>query len=468
MSFSKLFEPIQIGTMELKNRIAMAPMNMGWTDPMGYPGDQVLAHYAMRARGGFGLLTTEAVMINPHPWWGGEAMNVSHFTDYRFYRFWSKVVEIVHEYNKCKICVQLSPGWGRQGHAHVDTPDIYPAAPSAVPLHVDLRNLMSNKGWQTQMKKRAAATNPAVGEVDFTELIAMSDEQYFSEENQLNLKKMFMEVSEEMYHLIWREAPRELTHEEIVELEDRMATQAEEAFKLGLDAVEIHSPHGYLIHQFLSPMMNKRVDEYGGSVENRARILTNMIEKIRKRVGKDKPVMCRLSGADLQPGGATHEDMCQVAKLCKEAGINAINISQGSYQTSGVTFAYDGEGDFTKWAKGFKEATGLPTIVPNWVTPDAALKAITEDSVDIVSLGRQAIADPFWPVKVKEGRIKDIVKCTRCQQCYAHFIYNKWLTCSVNPMAGYERFFPEMWMKGTKFESKIARFKEKAEDLPQI
>jgi len=465
MSFSKLFEPIQIGDMEVKNRIAMAPMNMGFTDPNGYPGDQVLAHYATRARGGFGLITTEAVMINPHPWWGGEAMNVSTFTDYRYYRFWSKVVETVHNYDKCKICIQLSPGWGRQGHPHVNTPDVYPAAPSAIPLHIDLRNLMSNKGWETQLKKRAAKETAAV---DFTELIKMPDEMYFSDEVQSNLKKMFRAVSEELYHIIWREAPREITVEEIVEIEDRMAAQAEEAFKLGFDAVELHTPHGYLLHQFLSPMMNKRLDDYGGSVENRARIVTNIVKKIRKRVGNDKPVLCRLSGADLQPGGATHEDMCQVAKLCKEAGVNAINISQGSYQTSGSTFAYHGEGDFTRWAKGFKEATGLPTIVPNFVNPQTAVKAITEESVDIVSLGRQAIADPFWPVKVKENRVKDIVKCSRCQQCYAHFIFNKWLTCAVNPTAGYERFFPELWMKGSRFESRIAKFKEKAEDLPQI
>lgn len=466
MSFDKLFEPTSIGTLELKNRIAMAPMNMGFTDPMGYPGDQVLAHYAARARGGFGLLITEAVMINPHAWYGGDSMNVSHFTDYRYYRFWSKVVETIHSYDKCKICIQLSPGWGRQGHPHVATPDVYPAAPSAVPLHIDFRNVLSNKGWEKQIKKRIA--NPNMDAMDFSDLINMSDEEYFAPEFQLNLQKMAMGVDEELFHIMWRESPREMTIEEIREMEDRMALQSEAAFKLGFDAVEIHSPHGYLIHQFLSPIMNKRVDEYGGTIENRARFLTNIIKKIRERVGKDKPVWCRLSGDDLQPGGATHEDQCTVAKLCKEAGVDAIDISQGSYQTAGSTFAYDGEGDFSKWAKGFKDATGLPTIAPNFVTPEAALKAITEDSVDIVSMGRQAIADPFWPVKVKEGRVKDIVKCTRCQQCYANFIYNKWLNCAVNPTAGSERFYPELWLKGSKLESRVDKFKKKAEGLPQI
>jgi len=325
---------------------------------------------------------------------------------------------------------------------------------------------MANKGWETQLKKRVATQ--AAGAIDFSELIKMSDEQYYAEETQLALRHMVMSVSQELHDVIWRETPREITLVEIKELEDRMAVQAEEAFKLGFDAVEIHSPHGYLIHQFLSPIMNQRVDEYGGSLENRARFLTNIITKVRERVGKDKPVWCRLSGADLMPGGASHEDQCRVAALCRDAGVDAIDISQGSYQTAGTTFAYAGEGNFSRWAKGFKQATGLPTIVPNFINPESCIKAMTEDSVDIVSLGRQAIADPFWPAKVKEGRIKDIVKCTRCQECFSTFIFNQWTTCSVNPTAGRERLLPELWMKGSRLESRIAKYKARAEGLPQI
>jgi len=126
---------------------------------------------------------------------------------------------------------------------------------------------MANKGWETQLKKRAAG--PSATAIDFSELIKMSDEQYYAEETQLTLRQMVRGISPELHDVIWRETPREITMAEIKEMEDRMALQAEEAFKLGFDAVEIHSPHGYLIHQFLSPIMNKRVDEYGGSLENR-------------------------------------------------------------------------------------------------------------------------------------------------------------------------------------------------------
>ena len=109
MSYDILFEPIQIGTLELKNRIALAPMNMGYTGPLGYPSLQSLAYYATRARGGFGLIITEATMINPHSWWGGEAMNPARLTDYRYYRFWSEIVQTVQSYNGCKICIARCP-----------------------------------------------------------------------------------------------------------------------------------------------------------------------------------------------------------------------------------------------------------------------------------------------------------------------------------------------------------------------
>ncbi|MFO7557299.1 MAG: hypothetical protein R6X10_00580, partial [Desulfobacterales bacterium] len=118
MSYEALFEPITIGDMELKNRLAVAPMNVGYASPDGYPNDQYLAHYATRARGGFGLIITTAAMVNPYDWAGCEGMNPLKFTDYRYYRFWSEIVKAIHYYD-CKMAIQLSPGWGRQGHPNV-------------------------------------------------------------------------------------------------------------------------------------------------------------------------------------------------------------------------------------------------------------------------------------------------------------------------------------------------------------
>ncbi len=467
MSYESLFQPITIGDMELKNRLAVAPMNMGYSAPDGYPSDHYLAHYATRARGGFGMIITTAAMVNPYDWAGSEGLNPLKFTDNRYYRFWNEIIKAIHYYDGCKIAVQLSPGWGRQGHPRAGRPDIPAGAPSPIPITMDLRDYFKkSRGNIMQIKKSMPAED--FKNIDIEGLINMSDEEYFSDDFQNFLKETLSQLDPGLCGFLWGDVPRELTIPEIVDLEDRMAAQALDAFNIGFDAVEIHSPHGYLIHQFLSPKMNKRLDEYGGSLENRARFLMNITKKIRKKVGPDKPVWCRLSGDELQPGGIHHEETCQVAAMAKEAGINAINVSQGSYEAMGSGFAPDGEGDFTRWAAGFKEATGLPTMVPNFLTPACAEKAIKEQSVDIIELGRQSIADPFWPVKVQTGREKEIIKCTRCQNCYAEFGKKHFLNCSVNPVTGREKYFPELWLNNTKFGNRLNKALKKMEGFPQI
>jgi 2,4-dienoyl-CoA reductase-like NADH-dependent reductase (Old Yellow Enzyme family) len=471
MSYKKLFEPIVIGDCEIKNRIAMAPMNMGYTGPMGYPSEQSIAWYATHARGGFGLLITEAVVMNPHSWRGCDTLNPLLLMDQRFMRFHSEIVEYVHNYNKCKIFIQLSPGWGRQGHPGHETPHVPAGAPSPIPMRMEARNF--NKGWEKQIARVAKRGGvdiyeimPQIGIKDFDHIRNMNDEEY--DNFHMVLSGLVNQLMPSLSHVLNGDTPRKLTIAEIVDLEDRMAEQAFHAFEVEYDGVEIHSPHGYLIHEFLSPRSNKRSDIYGGSLENRARFLTNIVSKIRAKVGPNKPVGCRLCGDELMPGGLTHGEAVQVAAMCRDAGANFINVTQGSYENPGAGFAPDGENDFTRWAPGFKKATGLPIIIPNFITPDAALKAITHGNVDIVSLGRQAIADPFWPAKVKTGRIDDIVKCSRCQNCYMNLFESRWMHCMVNPTAGREKNYPHLWIDGGPLEKRAAKFIKKAEGLEQI
>ncbi len=463
MSYEALFEPIEIGDVTLKNRIAMSPMNMGFTGPMGYHGEQNTAWYAMRARGGFGLIITECVVMNPHRWQGSEILNPSLLTDYRYYRFHSEMTELIHEYNKCKIFMQLSPGWGRQGHPHVDSPDCPSGGPSAIPLEVDLRTL--NKGWEKQIRRIAPEISKMIP--DFDEIRKMNDTEYQAFVK--NIMPAVANISPELYHTAFGDTPREMKISEIVDLEDRYAVQADAAYKLGYDGIEVHAPHGYLIHSFLSPRSNQRHDQYGGSLENRARFLLNIIDKTRTKIGKEKAFGVRLSGDELMPGGITHEEIKKVVAWCRDAGANFFNVSQGSYENPGAAFAPDGENEFTRWAPGFKEASGgLPVITPNFVNPETAEAAITSGKTDIISLGRQSTADPFWPAKVKEGRINDIVKCTRCQRCYMDLMTSNWARCSVNPIVGREKLYPELWLDTPGLEKKVTRFKEKIKNLPQI
>ena len=459
MNFSALFEPIEIGDVQIKNRIAMAPMNPGLSGPNGYHGDANTAWYAMRARGGFGLIITECCVMNPHRWQGSQVLNPSLFTDQRYYRFHSEMVKLVHRYNGCKIFMQLSPGWGRQGHPHVESPDCPAGGPSAIPLEIDMRNF--TKGWEKQFKK----LNPNMP--DLALLQAMTEEEY--EAFRPVLKENVAAELPEMLHVIYGDTPRELTVPEIVDLEDRFALQADAAFKIEYDGIEVHAPHGYLIHSFLSPRSNRRTDAYGGSLENRARFLLNIIEKTRKKIGPDKAFGVRLSGDELMPGGITHEEVKQVVSWCRDAGANFFNVSQGCYENPGAAFAPDGENEFTRWAPGFKEASGgLPVITPNFVSPEAAAEVVKTGQSDMISLGRQAIADPFWPVKVKEGRVNDIVKCVRCQQCYMNLIVSHWVECAMNPIAGREKLYPELWLDAPGIQKKVNLFKQKASGLPQI
>lgn len=462
MSPTALFEPINIGNVELKNRIAMAPMNMGYTGPYGFASDQTYAWYATRARGGFGLIITECIVANPYLWRGSDSLNPLSMHNERYHRFLSRLANIVHQYDKTKICAQISPGWGRQGHPYIEDPSVSSAAPSAVRMELDIRNL--NKGWLRQIKKVAPELVEALG--DYSKFQQIPDDEY--EKVKMLILQAMMDKVPELAHSIYGETPRELTIKEIEQMEDVMVEQVCHAFALGFDAVELHTPHGYLLHQFLSPRCNKRMDKYGGSLENRGRVVTNIIERVRAKVGPDKALGCRLSGDELMPGGLTHEEACQFVTLFKDAGANFFNVSQGSYENPGKGFAPDGEDDYTLWAPGFKKASGgLPVITPNWINPEKAADAVKGGKTDIISLGRQSIADPFWPAKVKTGRTKEIVKCSRCQQCYWGLMTNQWATCAVNATAGFEQYYPELW-KHDGLDKKAKKFLEKCSGLEQI
>lgn len=465
MSTDVLFEPILIGNVELKNRIAMSPMNMGYTGPEGYASEQSNAWYAARARGGFGLIITECVVANPFPWRGSDSLNPLLVDSQKKYRQLSQMAEVIHSYKGAKVFIQVSPGWGRQGHP--DENGIASGAPSPVPLAIDLRNI--TKGWFrqfTRITKQAGISFPP--EIwDYDKIKSLSDDEY--EAIKPLILKMFQEKAPEYYHIICGHTPRELTIHEIEQLEDFMVEAVCACYDLGYDGVELHTPHGYLLHQFLSGRSNQRADFYGGSIENRGRVVTNIIERVRKKVGPDKVLGCRLSGDELMPEGLTHEEACAFVKLFTEAGANYFNVSQGGYENLGAGFAPDGEDDFTKWAPGFKTASGgLPIITPSFTNPETAAKAIASGKTDIISLGRQSIADPCWPAKVKEGRESDIVKCVRCQQCYMNLFENRWIRCSVNPTAGFEKYYPDLWKKDGLMDVKAQKFMEKSKNLPLI
>ena len=463
MNTDILFEPIQIGNMELKNRIAMSPMNMGYTGPEGYVSEQTNAWYAARARGGFGLIIIECVVANPYPWRGSDSLNPLLCDNQKKYRYLSQLADVIHSYKGTKVFMQISPGWGRQGHPDMMHESIASGAPSAIPMEMDIRNL--NYGWAKQLKRLGITLIDDVGGIET--LKNLSDEEYEDVKDMVfsYLKKN----APEFFHIVKGHTPRELTIAEIEKMEEFMVEQACTAYKLGFDGVELHTPHGYLLHQFLSPRSNHRTDIYGGSTEDRARVVTNIIERIRKKIGPEKVLGCRISGDELMPDGLEHKEVCKLVKIFTDAGANYYNISQGSYENPGAGFAPDGENEFTRWAPGFKDASeGLPIITPSFINSETAANAIKSGMTDIISLGRQSIADPYWPAKVKAGRCGDIVKCIRCQQCYMNLFEPRWIRCPVNPTAGFEKYYPELWQDNGLMDVRAKKFMDKREGLPQI
>ena len=461
MDYDELFEPLTVGDVELPNRIAMAPMNMVYCDPDGVNSEQWLAWYAARAKGGFGLIITDCVVVNPHTWRGSDHLNAHLFIDERHGRQLGVMADNIHTFGS-KVFIQLSPGFGRQGHASHLTPNEPSAAPSPIPYSVDLRNF--NDGWEKTQRRLDPKLNAVLEALGGLDAIRKMDEQQYADFESI-ISEVMKREDPGLYRSFKGDVPRQLTHSEIVEMEDRMAYATREAFRYGYDGVEIHSPHGYLIHQFLSQRSNERVDEYGGPLENRCRFLLNIISKTRELIGPERALGARFSGDELMPGGVTNSEMKKIVGMAAAEGLSYISVSQGCYENPGA-FAPDGEGEMLKYGPGFRKASGLPVFVPNMMTAKASAKAITSGKTDVVMLGRQAIADPFWPAKVKAGREKDIVKCARCNTCFINLFEHKWLRCEVNPTAGFEKYLPELWrINAPGMEKRVKKFLSKAEGL---
>ena len=241
-----------------------------------------------------------------------------------------------------------------------------------------------------------------------------------------------------------RQRPRPLTIPEIEKLEDNFAQGARRAKEAGFDAVEFICSAGYLISQFLSPITNKREDKYGGDIENRMRFILEIIEKTERLVGKDYPLMCRISGDELIPGGNTLKETKVIAQALAKAGILAINVTAGWHESSVPMITMEvPRGGYVYLAEGIKEAlrgTEVRVIASNRINdPVLAERILREGKADMISIGRSLVADPELPNKAREGRLDDITTCVACcQGCFDNLFAYTPFTCMVNPLVGKE------------------------------
>jgi len=269
------------------------------------------------------------------------------------------------------------------------------------------------------------------------------------------------------------DTPRAMTIEEIKELIEKYGLAAQRARQCGFDAVELHGAHGYMPLQFLSAYTNRRTDEYGGSLENRARFALEAIRAIKKYAGEDFPLIYRLSADEDVPNGITLEEACTFAKWAEEAGVDAIHVSAGTWDSRlhkymdvmagkasaegkklsyGVATSmwvppnYTPRGSLVHLAAAIKKHVTVPVIAVCSITPEMAEDILERGDADFVSIGRQTIADPDYPSKIAAGKPEKIRRCLRCNECLGEVMKSCGISCAVNPEAGkeYESFVKVM------------------------
>jgi 2,4-dienoyl-CoA reductase-like NADH-dependent reductase (Old Yellow Enzyme family) len=375
---TKLFEPISIRGVEIPNRIVLPPMTTRLATPDGAVTPELIRYYEVRAEGGAGLVTVE--MCSPEPA-GRHRNHELGILDDRFVPGLRQLTSRL-ESAGARAAIQIGHAGG---HTREDVTGAPPVAPSALPHQVQ--------------------------EVDVRTVV-----------------------------------PLELTRERIRVLVDAFAAAAERAVRAGFDVVELHGAHGYLIAQFLSPLDNHRTDEYGGSLKNRARFALEVTAACRQRVG-DAPLIFRYSADEYAPGGFTLDEAREIAPWLVEAGADALHVTGGCYRSrpSGALMipgmGYP-EAMFLPLARAIKQRVAVPVIaVGRLHDPAFVEQLLAEGQADMVALGRQLIADPEWPRKVREGRVAEIRPCVACNTCVDGMREGARLHCLVNPLAAREPEF---------------------------
>lgn len=261
------------------------------------------------------------------------------------------------------------------------------------------------------------------------------------------------------------DTPRAMTIDEIKELIQKYALSAQRARQCGFDAVELHGAHGYMPLQFLSAYTNRRTDEYGGSLENRARFALETIRAMKESAGEDFPLIYRLSADEQVPNGITLEEACTFAKWAEEAGADAIHVSAGTWDSrlhnynavmageaspegmnlsQGVATSmwvppnYTPRGTLVPLAEAVKKYVNIPVIAVCGISPEMGEDLLEHNGADFIAIGRQTIADPDYANKIRDKKPEEIRRCLRCNECLGEVMGSKGISCAVNPEAGKE------------------------------
>jgi len=364
-----LFEPIKIGNVEIKNRIALLPMGTSYVEA-GFVTPKQTGFIVERAKGETGLIILGGVsplQINLGP-----ILSIHHD---RYIPGLKQLTDEVHAYDS-KIFCQFT--------------------------------------YTYLFAKEEGAPIEIVGPSD---------------------------------HLcrILNAPARALTQEEIRQIIEEGGDAARRAREAGFDGVELLMGMGYVLCRFVSTHTNKRTDEYGGSPENRLRIVLEMIDNMKAKagIGPDFPLICRISPEEFMEGGLTVEDWRVLAPMLEKAGVLGLNIEAGWHECSvPTTQMIVPKGAFVHIAHEMKKVVDIPVIAGHKISdPVLANQIIEEGKADLAGMGRPLIADPYLPRKAREGRLDEIRHCISCNECLDGLMWGQEhapLRCTVNPQVGHE------------------------------
>lgn len=388
-SFPKLFQPITIGSMKLKNRVALAPMGTSLGNKDDTLSERMIAFYARIAQGGAGLITTGVAAVSKN---GTVGVGMNSLYDDRFIPGFKALADAVHAAG-AKLSVHLMHG-----------------GLEAYPFFTKKKRLVSPSG---------GIFGP----------------------NQMRFKGMALDRTTMVSHA--------MTRDDIDQVGDDFAAAALRAKRSGADAVELNGAQGFLLQQFYSPYFNKRTDEYGGDFNGRMRFPLEVVNKVRSAVGRDYPIIFRLVATEGAGGSLDVDDATRIALELEQAGVDALHVTAGrgispTAWSLMMPIAEEGHTPIIDHVAAIKRAVTVPVIgVQRIVDPQTAEDILATGKADMVALGRGLIADPDWVDKAAQGRERDIRKCIGCLQgCIGTQMTVGFSNCLQNPQAGRERQMP--------------------------
>lgn len=397
--YEQLLSPGRIGRLELGNRIAMAPMGVEIVDADGLVREPLIRYYEERARGGAGLLISE-------------------------------------------VCAVAYPRGANSAH------QISLASDDALPGLRELASRVQRHGAKLALQ---LVHHGKVSRLDIQQgrEVLMPSEPRFRGANDQG-----SDLSAEELRLVTaafgglRAKIRPATHADLAEVVEAFAAAALRCRLAGVDGVEVHAAHGYLLAEFLSPAWNFRTDEYGGSIENRARLLCEVLRACKQRAGADYPVWCRIDAVEFRtPGGIRFDDARRTAEIAAEAGADAIHVSAYADSSSAVGFTDaplpDRAAAYVEYAAGIRARVNVPVIAVGRIEPELGDQLIREGRADFIAMARKLLADPELPRKLAEGRPGSVRPCIYCYTCVAQAFFDRSVRCAVNPATAHEGEFAD-------------------------